>query len=48
LNVHAENTSTAAHIEDNLVLEDVAVLIDGITVGSSTDIIFLQKGKNGD
>lgn len=30
--VHAENTSTAADIEYNLVLEDVAILVDGIAV----------------
>lgn len=41
VDVHAENTGTAADIEDDLVLEDVAVLVDGITVGSCTDIIFL-------
>jgi hypothetical protein len=48
VNIHAENTGTATDIEDDLVLEDVAVLVDGITVGSCTDIIFLRAGTNRD
>jgi hypothetical protein len=45
VNIHAENTGTTADVKDDLVLEDVTVLVDGITVGSRTDIIFLQIAK---
>jgi hypothetical protein len=37
---HAENAGTAADIKDNLVLEDVLILVDGITIRPSTDIVF--------
>lgn len=40
-NPHAENTGTTTDIENNLVLEDVAVLVDGVAVGTGTDIVFL-------
>jgi hypothetical protein len=46
VSIHAKNTGTAANIKDDLVLEDVAVLVDGIAVGSCTDIIFLRIENN--
>ena len=30
--IHAENASSAAHVEDNLVLEKMLVLVDGVSV----------------
>lgn len=39
--LHAEDTGTAANIQDNLVLEEVAVLVDGVAVRAGTDIVFL-------
>lgn len=39
--IHAQDTGTTADIQDNFVLEDVAVLVDRVTVGASTDIVFL-------
>jgi hypothetical protein len=42
---HAENAGTAADIKDNLVLEDVLILVDGITIRPSTDIVFLHAIK---
>ena len=41
--VHAENTGTATNVQDNLILENVTILVDRITVRSGTDIIFLEK-----
>lgn len=38
---HAENAGTATDIEDDLVLEDMLILVDCITVRPSTDIVFL-------
>lgn len=32
LYIHAENASSASNVEDDLILEDVAVLVDGIAV----------------
>lgn len=40
--IHAQNTSSTADIEDDLVLEDVAVLVDGVAVGACAHIIFLE------
>jgi hypothetical protein len=40
-NIHAENTRSAADIENNLILEDVAVLVDRIAVRASSDVVFL-------
>jgi hypothetical protein len=39
--VHAQDTSSTADVKDNLVLEDVAVLIDRVAVRAGADIIFL-------
>lgn len=41
--LHAEDTGTAANIQDNLVLENVAVLVDGVAVGAGADIVFLHE-----
>lgn len=43
--IHAQNTSSTADIEDDLVLEDVAVLVDGVAVGACAHIIFLEGRK---
>ena len=40
---HAQNTGTATDIEDDLVLENVAVVVDRIAVGLGADLIFLQQ-----
>ena len=40
--IHAEDTGSAADVEDDLVLENVAVLVDGIAVRPGTDIVFLM------
>jgi hypothetical protein len=39
---HAENGGTAADIEDDLVLEEVGVVVDGIAVALGADLIFLR------
>jgi hypothetical protein len=39
--IHAQNTGSTADIEDNLVLEDVAVLVDRVAVRAGANIIFL-------
>src|SRR6266498_3119478 len=39
--LHGQDGSATTNIEDNLVFEDVAVLVHGISVGESTDLIFL-------
>lgn len=39
--IHAQDAGPAAHIENDLVLEEVLVLIDGISVRSCADLIFL-------
>lgn len=41
LHAHAENTGSTSDIKNDLVLEDVAVLVDRVAVGSCADIIFL-------
>lgn len=43
--IHAQNTSSTADIEDDLVLEDVAVLVDGVAVRACAHIIFLEGRK---
>lgn len=40
-NIHGQNGGTTSHIEDNLILEDVAVLDDGIHVRPRAHLIFL-------
>lgn len=39
---HAEDGSAAADIEDDLVLEEVGVVVDGIAVALGADLIFLR------
>lgn len=39
--VHGQDGSTAANIEDNLVLEDVLVLHDGVHVRARAHLVFL-------
>jgi hypothetical protein len=41
--VHGENGGTAADIEDDLVLEDVLILHDGVHVRARTNLIFLYE-----
>jgi hypothetical protein len=41
--IHAQDTGSTADIQDNFVLEDVAVLVDRVTVRASTDIVFLFR-----
>ena len=40
---HAEDGGTAADIEDDLVLEEVGVVVDGIAVALGADLIFLSS-----
>ena len=39
--IHAEDGCTASNVQDDFVLEDVLVVVDGISVGASADFIFL-------
>lgn len=39
---HAEDGGTAADIKDDLVLEEVGVVVDGIAVALGADLIFLR------
>ena len=39
---HAQDGGAAADIEDDLVLEEVAVLVDGVAVALGPDLVFLQ------
>lgn len=45
LYVHAENASSTSYIEDDLILEDMAILVDSIAIRSCANIIFLQCRK---
>jgi hypothetical protein len=38
---HAEDGCTASDIEDNLVLEQVSVLVDRVSVALGADLVFL-------
>lgn len=40
--VHAQDGCTTSDIEDNLVLEQMAVVVDRIAVGLGADFIFLR------
>lgn len=40
---HGQNSSSTTHIQDDLVLEEVLVLVDEVTVGIGTDGV-LQHG----
>ena len=40
---HTEDTGTASNIEDDLVLEDVLVLNNGVHVGAGANLIFLSR-----
>jgi hypothetical protein len=42
-NLHGKNGSTAANIENDLVLEQVLVLDNSVHVGSRANLIFLQR-----
>lgn len=42
---HGQDAGTTADIEDDLVLEEVAVLVDGIAVAASAHIIFLKQSS---
>ena len=39
---HAENAGAAADVEDDLVLEDVLILVDSVSVRSRSDFILLR------
>lgn len=39
---HAEDGGAASDIEDDLVLEQVRVLVDGVAVALGSDFIFLD------
>jgi hypothetical protein len=40
---HAENRGTAANVKDDLVLEQVGVLVNGIAVAPGANLVFLQS-----
>jgi hypothetical protein len=40
---HAENGGTAADVEDDLVLEEVGVVVNGIAVALGADLVFLSR-----
>jgi hypothetical protein len=40
---HAEDGGTAANVEDDLVLEEVGVVVDGIAVALGADLVFLSR-----
>jgi hypothetical protein len=40
---HAENGGAAANVEDDLVLEEVGVVVDGVAVALGADLIFLWE-----
>ena len=40
---HAEDAGTAADVEDDLVLEEVGVVVDGIAVALGADLVFLSR-----
>ncbi len=42
---HAQDGCTASDIQDNLVLEDVSVLIDGISVRLCSNLVLLLLGR---
>jgi hypothetical protein len=39
---HAQDAGAASDVKDDLVLKKMLILVNGITVGSSTDVIFLK------
>lgn len=40
---HAQDCCTAANVQDDLVLEDMSILVDCISVRPRANIIFLRK-----
>lgn len=42
MRIHAQNARAAADIEDNLIFEEMAVLVNGVPVRASANIIFLK------
>lgn len=42
---HAENGCTASNVKDDLVLEKVGVLVDGIAVALGSHLIFLNAHR---
>ena len=40
--VHAQDAGATAHVENDLIFEDVLVVDDGIPVRASADFIFLD------
>lgn len=42
VHLHGEDGSAAADIENNLVLEEMTVLSDGVHVGPRADLVFLS------
>lgn len=43
---HAENGGSTADVEDDLILEQVGVVVDGIAVALGADLIFLRRGSD--
>jgi hypothetical protein len=39
--IHAKDGCTASNVQDDFILEDVLVVVDGISVGTGADFIFL-------
>jgi hypothetical protein len=44
--VHAQYRSATTDIQDDLVFENVRVVVDGITVGLGSDLIFLDPHQS--
>lgn len=42
---HAEDGGTASDVKDDLVLEEVGVLVNGIAVALGSDFIFLETQR---
>lgn len=46
MNVHGQDGGTTADIKNDLVLEDVLVLYNGVHVGLCANLIFLSRRNN--
>ena len=42
VDIHAENARAATNVENDLILEEMLILVDGISIGSGPDLIFLE------
>ena len=43
--VHAQDGSAATDIQDDFILEDVSIVVDGVAVGFGTDFVFLDVAE---